>query len=564
MTLSATQADGSAPKDPKSLEEARTIIADRVDLTGVAEPEVVVEGDRHIVVNVAGGMSEDELRELVAPAKLLFRKVLAETTDTAVEPEESPSASADASGSPATSENPSASAPAATSAPADAAASDSAAPADSAAPSDSASSSEAAVAPDIQAQRDEVIKKLGEVYSLATQLPDPDASNPLGDEYVQMLAPFGQLTPEEVAVLPAEIQFKVPTISCKQLNARPIGSLVDPKQKVVACDGNEGQAAKYSLDIAKVVGEDVGGASFTNDPSQGGWKVDLSFKGDGQDKWTALTKEAYNNGAKEKVAIVLDNEVVSAPSIEGVISGDAQITGSFTKKQVETLSRQLKYGSLPLAFKVESVDSVTATIGEQAMYAGLLAGAIGLALVILYSLLYYRALGLVVIVSLIASGAVVYGTLVLLGREMGFALSLSGVAGFIVAIGITADSFVVFFERLKDEVKDGRTVRSAVPRAWVRARRTIISADMVSFLAALVLYLLAVGQVKGFAFTLGLSTVIDVVIVFLFTHPLVAVLARLNMFTSPRISGLGNMRSDKDVTAIRSAARFGGLRTKES
>jgi preprotein translocase subunit SecD len=199
---------------------------------------------------------------------------------------------------------------------------------------------------------------------------------------------------------------------------------------------------------------------------------------------------------------------------------------------------------------------------------GLLAGAIGLILVVLYCLAYYRALGLVVIASLAVSGAAVFASLVLLGRYMGFTLSLAGIAGFIVAIGITADSFVVFFERLKDEVKDGRTVRSAVPRAWVRARRTILSADAVSFLAAAVLYLLAAGPVKGFAFTLGLSTIIDLLVVFLFTHPLVALLARASAFTSPRFSGLGNARSDKAVESAATAAvkspRFGAVRTKES
>ncbi|MBT8225931.1 MAG: protein translocase subunit SecD [Dactylosporangium sp.] len=566
MTLSATQPDGSAPKDPKSLEQARDIIADRVDLTGVAEPEVVIEGDRNIVVNVAGGMSEDELRKLVAPAVLRFRKVLKSATDTAVpaeEPSESasaePSASVDPSAS--TASEPAASEPAST----DPSASEpaSADPSDSVDPSASASASEAPIDAGTEAQREAVITKLGELYSLAQQLPDPDDSQPLDEQYVAMLAPFGQLTAEEVAVLPADIQFRVPTISCKQLTERPAGAVADSEQKVVACETRGGDSTKHFLDVAKVVGEDVSGASFSNDPAEGGWKVDLSFKSGGQDKWTALTKEAYNDGAEEQVAIVLDNRVVSAPQIKGVISGDAQITGSFDKKEVETLSRQLKYGSLPLSFEVESVDSVTATIGEQAMYMGLLAGAIGLVLVIIYCLLYYRALGFVVILSLLVSGAMVYGMLVLFGRQLGFSLTLAGIAGFIVAIGITADSFVVFFERLKDEVKDGRTVRSAVPRAWVRARRTIISADTVSILAALVLYLLAVGPVKGFAFTLGMSTVLDLIVVFLFTHPLVALLSRANAFSSPRFSGLGNVRSDRDIATARSS-RLRTLRTKES
>jgi preprotein translocase subunit SecD len=217
-----------------------------------------------------------------------------------------------------------------------------------------------------------------------------------------------------------------------------------------------------------------------------------------------------------------------------------------------------------LAFNVLTVKTITASLGTQQMVMGLLAGGIGLALVVLYCLFYYRALGLVVVASLLVSGGLVYASLVQLGRINGYTLSLAGIAGFIVAIGITADSFVVFFERLKDEVKDGRTVRSAVPRAWIRARRTILSADTVSFLAAAVLYFLAIGDVKGFAFTLGLSTLIDVIVVFLFTHPLVATLARWSAFTSPRVSGLGNLRSDKAIVSASAATRFGAVRTKES
>jgi preprotein translocase subunit SecD len=185
---------------------------------------------------------------------------------------------------------------------------------------------------------------------------------------------------------------------------------------------------------------------------------------------------------------------------------------------------------------------VSATLGSSQLKAGLLAGGIGLALVILYSLIYYRALGLVTIASLCVSGGLTWAMLVILGREMGFTLSLAGIAGFIVAVGITADSFVVFFERIKDEVHEGRSVRVAVPRAWVRARRTILSADTVSFLAAAILYYFAAGDVRGFAFTLGLSTILDLVVVFLFTHPMVSLLSRSRAFGSARFTGLNSVR----------------------
>jgi preprotein translocase subunit SecD len=199
----------------------------------------------------------------------------------------------------------------------------------------------------------------------------------------------------------------------------------------------------------------------------------------------------------------------------------------------------LKYGSLPLSFEASEAETVSATLGLASLKAGLLAGAIGLTLVFVYCLFYYRLLGVMMILSLGLSGLVVYAVLILLGRWIGFTLDLAGVAGFIISIGITADSFVVFFERLKDEVREGRSFRSGVPRAWVRSRRTILSADAVSFLASAILYVIAVGQVRGFAFTLGMSTVLDLVVVFLVTHPLVALVARSKKLSNPKLSGLG-------------------------
>jgi preprotein translocase subunit SecD len=561
MTLSAV---GGTPSRER-LDLARQIIAERVDLTGVSEPSVVVDGDRNIVVQVAGLTDSDTLRKLVAPAQLRFRQVLDQTDDKSGDTGEatpSPSASASGSASPSSSASASGSASASRSASASAVATPTTSPSASASANASASATTSNAARD--QLRAEVIKKLGPIYQMAQQIQSPSEVTP---DQEALLGGFAKLSEDEIGALPSDIQFKVPTISCRMLDNRPIGTINEPNEQVVACGKESSGRVKYLMDKARVVGEDIGGASFYNDPSKG-WAVGLQFKGSGQDKWTKLTKDVYNNGAtpdtdpKRKVAIVLDNVVVSAPVIQEVITGDAQITGTFTKSDVETLSRQLKYGSLPLAFTVESVDTVSATIGLDALKAGLLAGAIGLFLVIVYCLVYYRALGLVVILSLVVSAALVYGSLVLLGRGISYSLGLAGVAGFIVAIGITADSFVVFFERLKDEVKDGRTVRSAVPRAWARARRTILSADTVSLLAAVVLYVLAVGGVKGFAFTLGMSTIIDLVVVFLFTHPLVAALSRVNTFTSPRFSGLGTLRPDK--AAAPSPVRAGVLRTKES
>jgi preprotein translocase subunit SecD len=558
MTLSARTPDGGNP-NREQMEQARQIISDRVDETGVAEPVVTIDGTRNIVVQVAGNTDPDELRTLVQPAQLRFRKVISTTPDNSGEdPDATPSASA--SGSASASANPSASGSASASAPA------SSAPASSAPPSGSPSGSggpspSQTVNPEVQKLREQVIAKVGDALSYASQVQDPSQ---ITGETASLFDAFATLTGPEVSVLPASIQYNIPQISCAKLNQRPPGSIVDATQPVVACGENNGAPAKFMLDKAAVVGEDVDNASFGSDPTNG-WVVSLEFKGDGQNKWTKLTSDVYGDGTapeeQRRVAIVLDNKVVSAPTIQGVIAGDAQIYGSFTRAEVDLLSRQLKYGSLPLSFQVESVATVSATLGLAALQGGLLAGAIGIGLVVLYCLLYYRALGLVVVLSLVVSAAAIFASLVLLGRHYGYTLSLAGVAGFIVAIGVTADSFVVFFERLKDEVKDGRTVRSAVPRAWARARRTILSADTVLMLAAAVLYLLAVGGVKGFAFTLGMSTIIDVMVVFLFTHPLVALLSRANAFTSPRFSGLGNARSDRAAAA---SATGRSLRMKES
>jgi preprotein translocase subunit SecD len=592
LTLTAVTPDGKAPSGA-SLNEARKIIANRVNASGVAEPEVVTEGNQRLVVSVAGGTKPEDLKKLVAPARLAFRKVLYprpgqqgpqdQPVTTGLPPdacgaavvEQNASASPSASGSASASASGSAKPSASASASAKPSASPSASASASPSPSGSVNPSQAAAAAAKAKALEDAKKKLGPAWDVAQSIQDPTQVDP---QTIAQLAPFAKLNCAEIAALPPEIQLVVPTVSCAALNARDPGSIDDPNVNVVACDQGENVHSKYYLDKAKVQGTDVASADSSFDPQNDGWHVSLKFTGKGQSKWTALTQEAVNDaqqsanqqtgqaGQNSAVAIVLDNEVVSAPQIKSVIVGDAIISGGDINQETsKVLATQLKYGALPLSFKIETIQSVSPTLGLQQMKYGLLAGAIGIILVIAYCLFYYRALGLVVISSLAISGTLIFASLVLLGRYLGFTLSLAGIAGFIVAIGITADSFVVFFEWLKGEVKDGRTIRSAVPRAWVRARRTILSADAVSFLAAAVLYILAAGPVKGFAFTLGMSTIIDLVVVFLFTHPLVALLSRSNAFTSPRFSGLGNVRSDKALEAAVKSGRFGGAaRTKES
>nr|WP_228046018.1 protein translocase subunit SecD [Saccharopolyspora sp. HNM0983] len=336
----------------------------------------------------------------------------------------------------------------------------------------------------------------------------------------------------------------------------PLRGNDDPNLPLVTCDQENAQ--KYLLEPVFLPGKEIADAQATPPQPEGGapgWTVNLDFKSAGGTTWADFT--SANVG--QQAAFVLDSEVVSAPEVnEPQPGGNASISGQFNQQSAQNLADILKYGSLPLAFDQSEAETVSATLGIASLEAGLIAGAIGLILVGIYCLAYYRLLGILTILSLVLSGGIVYGVLVLLGRWVGFTLDLAGVAGFIIAIGITADSFIVFFERLKDEIRDGRTFRSSVPRAWIRARRTILSADAVSFLAAAVLYVLAVGDVKGFAFTLGMSTVLDLIVVFLVTHPLVAMASKNKFLSQPSVSGLGSAhRLGAKNRAARKAATTG-------
>ncbi|MCW6010278.1 protein translocase subunit SecD [Micromonospora sp. CPCC 205371] len=555
VTYTASTMDG---KDPSadSLEEARQIIEARANAYGVSEAEVVTEGNSNIVVSLAGE-SNDALAELGEAAELRFRKVLKVTTDSgALVPAATPTPSGSATPSPGASASAS---PAATPS---ASASPGGQGGMAATPTPSASTS-ASPAPSTSAtpepgdtddltpeQRLAAVQaKIGpQLWAAANGLQaPPDAST--DPTAATTYAPFGKLTGDEVAVLPPAMQFNVPTITCAQLADRRPGSIANPEQQAVSCEG----AQKYLLDVAKVLGTDVSDADGVLDTQNGQWVVSLDFTGAGQKKWTDLTREAYENtgGACEqsalgdqsrcRVAVVLDNEVISSPEIQGVLTGNSQITGDFNSETANELASKLRYGALPLTFEQSEVQNVTATLGTEYLKAGLLAAGIGMLLVIIYSFFYYRLLGTVIFLSLILSGLLVFGALIVLGRQIGFTLNLAGIAGFIVSLGVAADSFVIYFERLKDEIREGRSPRSAVPRAWARARRTIISANAVTIMAAVILYLVSVGPVKGFAFALGLATILDLVVVFLFRHPIMTMFARTKAFLSPRVSGLGRV-----------------------
>ena len=331
----------------------------------------------------------------------------------------------------------------------------------------------------------------------------------------------------------ADVNAKFAALDCtKAENLQGTGTDA-PTDTIVACD--RAGVTKYILAPAEVLGRQISKAAAGID-TQGGnaWYVSLTFNNEGTAAFGALTSRVTSlPEPTNQVAIVLDGLVVSSPRItEAIPSGNAQITGSFTQLEAQDLANVLKYGALPLAFDRGEVQQVSPTLGADQLNAGLIAGALGLGLVFLYSLLYYRGLGLVTVGSLTVAAALTYLMFLLLGEWIGFTLTLAGIAGAIVAIGVTADSFIIYFERIRDEVREGRSLRTAVEMGWTRARRTILVADFVSIIAEVLLYFFAVGGVRGFAFTLGLTTLIDLVVVFVFTKPLVSILSRVNFFSS--------------------------------
>ena len=348
----------------------------------------------------------------------------------------------------------------------------------------------------------------------------------------------------KTATLPAgvsqDLNTKYANLDCTDVKNLRGGSTDLPTDTIVSC--NRSGSTKYILGPAQVLGSMISKASAAIDQQgSSGWYVLLNFNGEGTKKFGEVTSAITNLTAPQnQLAIVLDGLVVSAPRIiQAITAGNAQITGNFSQTDASDLANVLKYGSLPLAFDQGEVLQVSPTLGSDQLHAGLIAGGLGLLLVIIYSLLYYRGLGIVSVGSLAVATIITLLSFVLLGKWIGFTLTLAGIAGAIVSIGITADSFIVYFERIRDEVREGKSLRTAVESGWKRARHTIIVADSVSLIAAVLLYFFAVGGVRGFAFTLGLTTFVDLIVVFAFTKPLVVSLARLSFFnTGKPLSGL--------------------------
>ena len=461
IILQPQVAKGHAAPTADQLNQAVSIIRQRIDASGVSEAEINTQGSQNIVVSIPGIPDQATINRIESSAKLEFRPVLVSNT--------APTSSVGGSATPTPT------------------------------PSD---------------------------YNSLQSTPSTKPTNASDEAYVtpQLAAKFAAFTCDKVDSTNANV--------------------ADPTKPLITCDNSS--SYKYILGPVEVAGETISDANaglVTNSQgvSTGQWAVNIIFNAKGTKEFAAVTTRLNAlTGVQNQFAIVLDGRIISAPTTNAVITdGKPQITGSFTQATAQTLADQLKFGALPIGFKVQSNDTITATLGKTQLQSGLLAGLIGLILVVLYSLLQYRSLASITIASLVVAAVITYGVVVFLSQREGFRLSLAGVAGLIVAIGITADSFIVYFERIRDELRDGRPLEAAVEAGWGRAIRTIIASDSVNFMAAAILYIVAVGNVKGFALTLGLTTLVDLVVVSLFTHPMLRLIAQRPFFyEGHRFSGL--------------------------
>ena len=469
----------------EQLDQAVSIIRQRVDASGVSESQVITQGDTNIIVSIPGIPDENTLALIKASAKLEFRAVLLTSAG-------SPTSAIDDADTldPDSTETP--------------------APEESPAPEDSAD----------------------------TQAP---TASPVDASDLNWITP--------------EIQKEFDELDCASAFREP-GQIDDPTIPLVTCDRDG--FTKFVLGPVEVDGANISDASNGTVTSSTGastntWAVNLEFDEIGTTGFSTVTQRLFPlEMPRNQFAITLDGYVITAPTTQAVITnGSAQITGSFDRDSSKVLADQLKYGSLPIGFEVQSQENISATLGQDQLTSGLLAGLIGLVLVVIYSAFQYRGLAIVTIGSLLVAGVLVYLLIAFLSWRQGYRLSMAGVAGLIVAIGITVDSFIVYFERVRDEIREGRNLEVAVENAWRRSIRTILASDAVSFTAAATLFLLTVGNVRGFAFTLGLTTIVDLIVVLLFTHPLLRLLARTRFFSS------GHPWSGFDSKALKASGYVG-------
>jgi preprotein translocase subunit SecD len=415
----------------------------------------------------------------------------------------------------------------------------------------------------------QLIKSSAKLEFRAVLLASAGTAAQVGGDATATASPSASATPSQPATQPSiaptngsdlnwitpELRRQFDAFDCSTQFRAP-GQVDDMKAPLITCD--TGRFQKYILGPVELDGTNISDATAGTITTQTGastneWAVNLVFDGAGTSIFSAVTSRLFPlETPRNQFAVTLDGYVITDPAAKAVITnGEAQITGGFTKESSQSLADQLKYGSLPIGFEVQSQENISATLGSESLRSGLLAGLIGLLLVVIYSLFQYRALAVVTVGSLLVAAVLTYLLIALLSWRQGYRLSLSGVAGLIVAIGITADSFIVYFERVRDELRDGRSLSTAVDAAWSRAIRTILVSDAVSLLAAVVLFSLTVGSVKGFAFTLGLTTLVDLAVVVLFTHPILQVLAQRKFFSS------GHKWSGFDSKAIGGAMYLG-------
>lgn len=465
IILSPLLLDGQAVT-PEQLDQAVSIIRQRVDASGVSESQVFTQGDRNIVVSIPGSPDENTLALIKASAKLEFRAVLLTSVG-------APSAAVDGAD---------------------------------------------------QATEGETSVDSGD----GTEAPAPEPGTQ---------EPTAQPTdPSDLNWITPELRQQFDSLDCASAFREP-GQVDDPTVPLITCDVTG--TAKFILGPVEVEGANISDASNGTVQSSTGastntWAVNLDFDGVGTQAFADVTQRLFPlESPRNQFAITLDGFVITAPATQAVITnGSAQITGSFDKDSSKVLADQLKYGSLPIGFEVQSQENISATLGSEQLANGVLAAVIGMILVVAYSVFQYRGLAVVTLGSLIVAAILVYLIIAILSWRQGYRLSLAGVTGLIVSIGITVDSFIVFFERVRDEIREGRSLETAVENGWKRGIRTILASDMVSFTAAVTLFLLTVGNVRGFAFTLGLTTLVDLLVVVLFTYPLLQLLARTKFFSS--------------------------------
>lgn len=507
IILTPTTTDGSEVTQ-NDVDQAIEIIRQRVDASGVAEAEITSQGGSNIVVGLPGTPSKETL-DLVRTSAVLRMRAVIQTADTGPLTRETyDQMVAQAEGS-------------------------------DEAESEDTDNSEPFTDDELKAAAMEIADADGDGELSAEPATEPESAS-------------------DAAWITEQVTYDALTIDCADTAAVSRGE-DDPDAPLVTCEPESG--AKYIVGPAEVEGTQVTSATSGFDQQENEWIVSMEFNSEGADAFGEVTgRLAQLESPQNQFAIVLDGQVISAPQNENAITdGRAQISGpGLNAETTKTLANQLSFGSLPLHFEVQSEEQISATLGSDSLQSGLIAGLIGMVLVVLYLLWQYHGLAIVASGSVLLATATSYLLVCLLSWVMGYRLSMAGVVGLIISIGVTADSFIVFFERIRDEIREGRPLRSAVHHGWNRAKRTIIVADMVNLACAVVLYFLAVGSVRGFAFTLGLTTLIDLVIVMMFTYPVMVLLTRTKFF------GEGRRFSGMDAAALGREPTYRGAGRRKS